>query len=242
MKSVVVIPARYASTRYPGKPLVPLLGRPMLSWVYDIGVSALGKESTYVATDDDRIFDYCVSNGMNVIMTRSDCLTGTDRLADFSRQVSAEIYINLQGDEPMVDPRDILKVVAAKRENYNSVINCYTELSDSEDPCSENIPKVVVSQNGRLLYMSRAAVPGFKDSKNKPANYFKQVCIYAFSPAELDLFSSVKEKGSVERSEDIEILRFLEFDVPVKMLRVDGGSLAVDIPEDVARVEAALGE
>jgi 3-deoxy-manno-octulosonate cytidylyltransferase (CMP-KDO synthetase) len=240
MKAIVVIPARYQSSRFPGKPLVPLLGKPMILWVADLSAKAVGKESVYVATDDKRIADVVTEAGYQVVMTSDQALTGTDRLAEVAYKIEADIYINVQGDEPLLDPSDILKALEEKVRFPQDVINGYCPLSESEDPHSVNIPKVIFTAQKQMIYMSRQAIPGFKDLKNAPAEYYKQVCIYAFSRKELLDYGLHAQKSVIEQSEDIEILRFLEWGQPVRMLETQPGSLAVDVPEDVAKVEEAL--
>ena len=112
-------------------------------------------------------------------------LTGTDRLAEAAESINAEIIVNVQGDEPLVDPEDILKVIDAKLEAPESIINGFSYLNESEDPQSVNIPKVITTEDDQLIYMSRLAIPGYKDNKNAPQRYKKQVCIYAFSKEDL---------------------------------------------------------
>ncbi|WP_319781511.1 3-deoxy-manno-octulosonate cytidylyltransferase [Oceanisphaera sp. IT1-181] len=240
MRSVVMIPARYASSRYPGKPLVNLLDKPMILWVAELSANAVGKENVYIATDDNHIADVVTQAGFQAVMTTDDALTGTDRLAQAAQQIAADIYINVQGDEPLVDPKDILKVRDAKLANMNEVINGFSWVSDHEDPHSVNIPKVITNEQNELIYMSRLALPGFKDRKCAPVRYKKQVCIYAFTKDELTAFSAFGRKSELELSEDIEILRFLELNKTIRMVETQPGSLAVDIPDDVAKVEAAL--
>ncbi len=240
MRSVVVIPARYASSRFPGKPLVPLLGKPMINWVAELSAKAVGPENVYVATDDDRIASTVREAGYNVVMTSSEALTGTDRLAEAARSIDADIYVNVQGDEPLVDPNDILKVISAKESNLSCVVNGFSWVSDNEDPSSVNIPKVITTEGNELVYMSRALIPGYKDKKNSPAAYKKQVCIYAFTGDELRDFLEFGRKSELEACEDIEILRFLEMDKKVLMIETKPGSLAVDAPEDVDKVESAM--
>jgi 3-deoxy-manno-octulosonate cytidylyltransferase (CMP-KDO synthetase) len=240
MRTVVVIPARFASSRYPGKPLVNLLGKPMILWVAALAAKAVGLENTYVATDDDRIAGMVTSAGFQVVLTSPNALTGTDRLAEASEQVEADIFINVQGDEPLVDPLDIISIRDAKLANMDKVINGFSWISSTENALSVNIPKVVTTEKNHLIYMSRAAVPSFKDEKNAPAKYKKQVCIYAFTRDELRAFRNLGRKSELEHNEDIEILRFLEFNKSILMVETRPGSLAVDVPEDVPGVEAAL--
>ena len=240
MKSVVVIPARFKSSRFPGKPLVNLLGKPMILWVAELSAEAVGKENVFVATEDQRIAEVVENAGFNAVMTSTGALTGTDRLAEVVDSIDADIYLNVQGDEPLIDPLDIIKVRDAKLLDMNAVTNGYCWLAEHEDPTSVNIPKVLTAENGSLIYMSRLPIPGFKDPKLAPARYKKQVCIYGFTAGQLKQYAGISRKGATESHEDIEILRFLELGVPVKMIETSAGSLAVDVPEDVAIVEAAL--
>lgn len=240
MRIVGVIPARYKSSRYPGKPLVPLLGKPMIIWVCEGAVGVFGRENLYVATEDERIRDVVETAGFRAIMTSDEHLTGTDRLSEVATKVEADIYVNIQGDEPLVNGDDIQKVISAKRLAPSHVVNAYASLAPDEDPSNVNIPKVVVSASGRLVYMSRLPIPGIKDSRVGAPTYRKQVCIYAFNADELVAFKGHGRKGSQELYEDIEILRFFDLGVPVQMVEVDSGYLAVDRPEDVVAVENAL--
>jgi len=240
MKTVVLIPARYQSSRFPGKPLVPLLGKPMVLWVAELSAKAVGQENVYVATEDTRIFDVVESAGFQALMTTNKALTGTDRLAIASDQIEADIYINVQGDEPLVNPKDILKIRDKKIEQLEAVIIGYSWISNSEDEKSVKIPKVVTNEANKLVYMSRRVLPGFKEAKNAPNQYKKVVCIYAFTKEELYAFKKFGRKSQLEHSEDIEILRFLELDKSIIMVETEGGSLAVDIPSDIVPVEAAL--
>ncbi|MDY6937873.1 MAG: 3-deoxy-manno-octulosonate cytidylyltransferase [Cyanobacteriota bacterium] len=240
MKSIIVIPARYQSSRFPGKPLVPLLGKPMILWVAELSAKAVGQENVYVATEDSRILNLVKSAGFNAVMTSEKAITGTDRLSEAAEKIDADIYINVQGDEPLLNPDDILKIRDQKLDRMESVINGYCWISDSENPESINIPKVITNEHDRLIYMSRKALPGFKNAKNAPNRHKKQVCIYAFTKEELISFKKFGRKSKLEHSEDIEILRFLEMNKSILMVETQGGSLAVDVPEDIAPVEAAL--
>ncbi|KAA0874401.1 3-deoxy-manno-octulosonate cytidylyltransferase [Nitrincola tapanii] len=240
MKVLVVIPARYASSRFPGKPLALLLGKPMILWVAELAARAVGLENICIATDDRRIASIVEGAGYPVAMTSSTAATGTDRLAEVAAQIHADIYVNVQGDEPMLNPTDIHRVIAEKIQSPDQVINAYTPISSSEDPHNPNLPKVIFNELGNLVYMSRQALPGFKDIKNAPSAYYKQVCIYAFNKEELLAFSAFGRKSTLEFSEDIEILRFLELGKSIKMVPVSKGSLAVDVPGDISLVESAL--
>jgi 3-deoxy-manno-octulosonate cytidylyltransferase (CMP-KDO synthetase) len=240
MRIVAVIPARHASSRYPGKPLVPILGVPMVVRVARIAAEAFGNDSVVVATEDLRIKDVVEGAGFKAVMTSDRCHTGTDRLAEAAAVIDADVYVNVQGDEPMLDPAVLRAVVGAHATRPDVVHNGMAVVGADEDVDSVNLPKVIATETNRLVYMSRKALPGFKDPRFAPARHFKQVCVYTFARWHLAAFAAFGRKSTLEGSEDIEILRFLELDVPVQMVEVQGGSLAVDVPEDVARVEAAM--
>ncbi|MFJ4055419.1 3-deoxy-manno-octulosonate cytidylyltransferase [Pseudomonas sp. NPDC089743] len=240
MKTVIVIPARYKSSRYPGKPLVPLLGKPMILWVAELCAKAVPKSDVYIATDDQRIGDVVSNAGFNVVYTSENALTGTDRVAEFALKVKADFYINVQGDEPLIDPQDIINIIEQKRRTPSDIVNGYCCISEDEDVGSVNIPKVIFTEDGRMIYMSRSAIPGYKTSENKPASFFKQVCIYAFGPEDLRKYSEFNRKSTLEQSEDIEILRFLEWGATIRMVKTSPGTYAVDVPSDVDIVEKEL--
>ncbi|KGL64361.1 3-deoxy-manno-octulosonate cytidylyltransferase [Polaribacter sp. Hel1_85] len=241
MRTVGVIPARYKSSRFPGKPLIRLNGIPMIIRVAQIVEKALGKENTYVATDDIQIKNLVESYGFNIVMTSENCLTGTDRVFEFSNKIDADIYVNIQGDEPLLDYNEIIKVVKVKEKNYDYVVNGMCGFTEDENPNNINIPKVIVNKKNELIYMSRLPIPGSKtvDLAEKK-DFKKQVCIYAFNKKELEAFGTQTKKSEIEKHEDIEILRFFDLNIPVLMVETDESSLAVDVIEDVAKVEEVL--
>ncbi|MHB8580441.1 MAG: 3-deoxy-manno-octulosonate cytidylyltransferase [Ignavibacteriaceae bacterium] len=236
-KTVIIIPARFKSSRFPGKPLVDLKGIPMVVRVANICQKVVGKSDVYVATESDKIMEVLKRYHIQGIMTSDNNLTGTDRIAEAMQNIEADIIVNVQGDEPLIIPDDIQKVIDAKIKFSNYVINAMTEFDPETN--NVNIPKVVTNENNELLYMSRSLIPG---SKSMTFNYttFKQVCIYAFTKQELKDFKHFGRKSFVENLEDIEILRFFELGYKVKMIQVSGSSLAVDIPEDVKKIEEKL--
>lgn len=240
MRTIGVIPARYKSSRFPGKPLVEIDGIPMIIRVAKIVAEALGRENTYVATEDERIKDVVAAFGYNVVMTTDNCLTGTDRVWEVAQQIQADVYLNVQGDEPVLDPADILKIAQKKSDFPNHVINGMIAIGPDEDAASVNIPKVLASRNNDLIYMSRNLIPGIKDKALGTPVYMKQVCIYAFNYHELQTYGSATHKAAYEKFEDIEILRFFDYNIPVKMVETSASSLAVDVWEDVAKVEQFL--
>jgi 3-deoxy-manno-octulosonate cytidylyltransferase (CMP-KDO synthetase) len=237
-KVVVVIPARYKSSRFPGKPLAKIKGKEMILWVAEISEKAVGKEFTYIATENEEIANLVKDNGYNVILTSDNCKTGTDRVAEASVEIDADIIINIQGDEPMLNYNDILRVIECKKNNPNFIINCMSDLNSDEDINDKKIPKVVVDGDDNLLYISRSAIPGKKSEKTKKGK--KQICIYAFDKECLKDFYSRKNKTPLEFEEDIEILRFLEMGYKIKMLEVNNDTYAVDYPNDIKIVESKL--
>ena len=239
MKYAVVIPARYQSSRFPGKPLVDICGKPMIQHVWEKCCAAVNKDQVYVATDSDKIAQAVRDFGGQVVMTSSSCLTGTDRLAEANKTLDCDFLINVQGDEPVIDPQNIKKVIDVYLQT-KQVTNAYSKIQTEEEFRSLTVPKTVVSKSGNLLYMSRGPIPLTKEGQFKLA--FKQVCVYAFGRSDLEFFSSMTEKTPLEEVEDIEILRFLESDIAVSMVEVPSGTLAVDVPADVEKVIAFLNK
>jgi 3-deoxy-manno-octulosonate cytidylyltransferase (CMP-KDO synthetase) len=238
MKQVVIIPARFESTRLPGKPLVLIMGKSLIRRVWERSVAAVGANKVFVATDDDRIRQHCNTFGAQVVMTPRDCLTGTDRLFEANKILRADSVINVQGDEPLVNPEDISLIAREHLLNTDIILNGMGLLSDEVEYRSSTVPKVVTTPARKLLYVSRGPIP----SNKKSAFYggFKQICVYGFSAAHLEAFGLRGDKTPLEGTEDIEILRFLEMGFDVQMVEVKSPSIAVDVPEDILRVEAAL--
>tara|TARA_Y100000591_G_C21785651_1_gene673628 strand:- start:436 stop:1185 length:750 start_codon:yes stop_codon:yes gene_type:complete len=238
LKTKIIIPARYGSSRYRGKPLVKILGREMVLRVADICVKVCGLENLYIATDNKKISDTVKRNNYKAVMTSKRCLTGTDRVAEASKKINANIFINVQGDEPTISPSDIKKVIKAKLDNPNHVICGYDKIHKYENPSNKNIPKVVMNLKSELIYISRSIIPGTK--KKTKNNFYKQVCIYAFNKKQLDNFSKQKIKSPIEDIEDIEILRFFDLGIKIKMVKLNSNSVAVDEKSDVKKAEKIL--
>ena len=225
----IIIPARYRSTRFPGKPLAEIAGKPMIQHVWERCMEAVDPEDVFVATDDDRIRKACEGFGASVLMTSDDCLTGTDRVAEAAAQIDHSFIVNVQGGEPMINAKDILTVAEAFRRGDGSVVNAMAPIVDEREYWS---PK------GQLQYMSRAPIPANKAKAFEKAR--KQGCIYAFFREHLVLFSAATEKGPLESIEDIEILRFIEMGIGVSLVELVSTSMAVDTPEDLQQVVRAF--
>ncbi len=234
----VIIPARYKSSRFPGKPLIDICGKPMIQHVWERCCDAVGSDRVYVATEDENIATVVQAFCGQFIMTSDSCLTGTDRLAEANQQLNCDFVINVQGDEPLINPNDIITIINEYIAHPEQVVNAMCKITSQDEFNSLNVPKVVCNKNSSLLYMSRAGVPLSKTGQFKFA--YKQVCIYAFSKSHLELFHTMTDKTPLEKVEDIEILRFLEEGINVKMVEVEQGSLAVDIPSDVDKIVPIL--
>ncbi|QOG04119.1 3-deoxy-manno-octulosonate cytidylyltransferase [Flavobacterium sp. MDT1-60] len=234
MKTVLIIPARYKSSRFPGKPLIVLNGKTMIQRVWEQCSKAFDPNLIFIATENEKILEHCLENGMQCIMTSDNCLTGTDRVAEAAKKINADYYINVQGDEPVINPNDITKIVELLSKSNGEILNGFCEIDNADDYLSVSVPKVVMRQDNRLLYMSRAPIPGNKNNIFQKG--FRQVCIYAFPKEALDVFSKTTEKTPMELEEDIEILRFLEMGYEVKMVKMSKESIPIDNPEDVDKV------
>jgi 3-deoxy-manno-octulosonate cytidylyltransferase (CMP-KDO synthetase) len=237
---LVVIPARYSSSRFPGKPLADLAGKTVLRRCYEQVRKVVPAEQILVATDDDRIAAECRSHDIRYEITSADCLTGTDRVAEVARRNDAEWYVNVQGDEPFLDPRGLKAMLTAieRAPDKCNVLNAYAPITSEEEFRSSTVPKAVVTVGGTLLYISRAAIPTTKALGFRWAN--RQVGLYAFRADVLQVFSRFGGKTPAEELEDIEILRFLELGYQVQMIEVAGNGIAIDTPEDLERARRLL--
>ena len=235
---VVIIPARYDSSRFKGKPLIDLCGVPMIVRTYRQCVKVCPSEKVFVACDDERIKKVCEQYGIKVLMTSSNCLTGTDRVAECAQKVDADVYINVQGDEPVFNAKDLEIFINAVHKFPTEILNGVCEIDDEELFRSPTVPKVVMRADGRLLYISRAAIPTNK--KNEFIKSWRQVCVYAFPKKTLVTFAGQKVKTPLEQIEDIEIIRFLELGLEVRLIPLSSESLAVDVPDDIAQVEQVI--
>jgi len=237
---LVVIPARFQSTRFPGKPLAVLGGYPLIEHVWRRCCQAVSATNVVIATDDDRIAQTATAFGAVVEMTSPSCLTGTDRVAEVASRRTADWYLNVQGDEPFVDPSAVTTVLQAAETALEDVvaINTMSPISTETDFRSESVPKPVVDLRGRLLYISRASIP--TDKRLNFHTAFRQVGLYAFRPSALELYQPNNQKSPLERLEDIEILRLLENSLHVQMVKVPPGGPAVDTPDDLRRAEQYL--
>jgi 3-deoxy-manno-octulosonate cytidylyltransferase (CMP-KDO synthetase) len=237
MTAVGVIPARFGASRFPGKPLAEIAGLPMIQRVYDGVRQAKSLSRVIVATEDERIVRACERFGAEVALTRSDHATGTDRLGEVAQSVDAEILVNIQGDEPLIEGFVVDAAVEALREDPEVPMATVVQALESDALDDPNRVKVVLDRRGRALYFSRSPIPHARGPV--PARW-QHVGLYAYRrPFLLDFVRLPRTPA--EEAEQLEQLRALEHGFPIRCAVVEGWSgIAVDVPEDLARVEARL--
>ena len=239
-KFIVIIPARLKSTRLPNKPLKLINKKPLIYWTWKNCTKVIQKELIYVATDSSKIHNICRKYNIQSINTKSNHLTGTDRVAEASLKISSDMIINLQGDEPLIKPSDIKKFINFAIKNKKVVTNAYALINKKTKVNDTNIPKLVVSKDNFLLYMSRSPIPGSKN-KNYKIKSLKQVCMYGFPKKILKkIFGVNKKKTKLENIEDIELLRVIENGFKVKMLKVNDNKIAIDTPSDLVALKKII--
>ncbi len=240
-KVVVVIPARYGATRLPGKPLVQLAGKPMIQRVYERAKLAQTVARVIVATDDDRIRQAVEAFGGEARMTRADHRTGTERVAEVAAHVEGDVFVNVQGDEPLLDPGALDTAVnALLEEPHAQVATVATPIKTPADIMDPNVCKVVLDFDGNALYFSRAPIPWVRDTTSKiQVRHLKHLGLYVFQRDALLEYPTLPQ-GELERIEQLEQLRWLENGVKIRVAEVEHDAVSVDVPEDVARVEKLL--
>lgn len=238
---IAVIPARYDSSRFPGKPLASIAGKPMIQHVIERARQARRVSRIIVATDDDRIRATVSSFGGESVMTRRDHRSGTERIAEVAVHTPAEIYVNVQGDEPLISPDVIDAAVDAISSDAEvQVATLCVPISQPAKIMDPNVVKVVADFDGNALYFSRAPIPWVRDaSQPVAARHFKHIGIYAFRRAALLEFPTLPP-GELEHLEQLEQLRWLENGYRIRVGECDYTGVAVDVPADVPRVEEFL--
>jgi 3-deoxy-manno-octulosonate cytidylyltransferase (CMP-KDO synthetase) len=238
MKALGIIPARYGSTRFPGKPLALLAGKPMVQWVYERATQAELLNEVIVATDDERIFDAVRKFGGRVVMTRADHPSGSDRIAEVAAQSDAEIIVNIQGDEPLIEPAAIDLGVKILLNNPAAQVGTLVRpILDAADLRNPNIVKVALAQDHTALYFSRSAIPFCRGVQTdaewlQQHTYFKHIGLYIFQRYMLLQF--VKwPLGVLERVESLEQLRLLEHGVKIHVAVTEYEARSVDTAEDL---------
>jgi len=241
VKVVVVIPARYASTRLPGKPLVSLAGKPMIQRVYERATLAKRANRVVVATDDERIVKAVEAFGGEARMTRSDHRTGTERVAEVAAHEEGQVFVNVQGDEPLLDPMALDTAVDSLLEEPAAAIGTVaTPIKAPADIMDPSVVKTVLDFDGNALYFSRAPIPWVRDTASKiQVRHLKHLGLYVFQREALLEYPTLPQ-GELERIEQLEQLRWLENGWKIRVAEVEHDAVSVDVPEDVARVGKLL--
>jgi len=241
MNAIGIIPARYASSRFPGKPLADILGKPMIQWVYERACRAKLLEKVVVATDDQRIFDAVTNFNGNVVMTSPTAANGTERIAEVTQNLDAKLIVNIQGDEPLIDPDVIDQLVVLMKENPAAPVGTLVKkIEDAENLINPNIPKVVVDKDFYALYFSRSIIPFHRDRADqrkwiRNEKYYQHIGLYIYRREFLLKFVKLP-MSNLERIERLEQLRILENGYKIKVALTETDSIGVDVPSDIDRV------
>jgi 3-deoxy-manno-octulosonate cytidylyltransferase (CMP-KDO synthetase) len=240
---VIVIPARFGSTRLPGKPLAMLAGKPMIQRVYERAKMAQRANRVIVATDDERIVQVVQDFGGTVRMTRSDHRTGTERVAEVAAHEKGDVFVNVQGDEPLLDPNAVDTAVDALLEEPAAAIaTVATLIKTPADIMDPHVVKTVLDFDNNGLYFSRAPIPWVRDTASKiQVRHLKHLGLYVFQRDALLEYPTLPQ-GELERIEQLEQLRWLENGWKIRVAEVQHDAVSVDVPDDVTRVEKLLQE
>lgn len=242
MKRVVVIPARYASTRLPGKPLLHIGGKPLLQWVYERARKSRLAHDVLIATDDERIRKASRAFGAEAIMTDPTLPSGTDRVFAAIHDREGDLIINLQGDEPFIEASIIDQLFSAMEDGVAEMATLCCPLTDEREYLDPNTVKVVIDHTGLALYFSRSPIPFFRTPKSElrtPNSSYKHIGIYGFTRSFLQQFVSM-QKSPLEETESLEQLRVLENGFRIKVIITEYDGLGIDTPEDLERARALL--
>ena len=236
MKQIIVIPARMKGTRLPGKPLIKILGKTVIQHVWERCTEVMEKKNIFVATEDEIIVKHCNENKINCVLTKP-AETAIDRIKFFSDEIKADSYLNVQGDEPIVNTKDITTLI-----NYNKKYPARVVFGKAKANLDEfndySKAKVVCDLEGKLLYSSRAGIP--LNNKGKFVSAERAIWLYAFNKNALDKYNSYSSKTHLDMLEDNEIIRFLEINIPVYCVDMIGDSWAIDEKKDLKIVEERL--
>lgn len=237
MRCLIVVPARMGSTRFPGKPLCDLAGKPMVQWVVERAEASGVADRTVVATPDLEIVQACERFGAEAVLTSGDHRTGTDRVAEVARSIEADVYVNVQGDEPLLRPETIEACARPLLDDGQIQMGSVFSECTEDELDNPDVVKVVTGRDGYALYFSRSLIPYRGESGPEPVK--KHVGIYAYSRAVLESFAQWPQ-SPLEMAEALEQLRFLENGTRIKMSRGEGSEMAVDTPEQADAVRSIL--
>ena len=240
MRVLGVIPARYASSRLPGKPIVDILGKPMIWWVYQQAVGVKEFDAVLVATDDKRIMDVCSEYGMNAVMTSKDGACLIDRLHELSDRYDYDYYVSMNGDEPLIEGSNVHYVLPKDVERSRPVVRGLMRIfKDPVEVIDPGNMKIVCDDDGRLIYISRSPIP--YPHKTSEFTYKKYVGVECYNKSALDFYAST-QPGALEKIEDLGTLRFLEHGIDVYYTLVESASLSVDTERDLEKVRHIMHE
>jgi 3-deoxy-manno-octulosonate cytidylyltransferase (CMP-KDO synthetase) len=240
MKILGIIPARFASTRFPGKPLIDLNGKSMIQRVYEQAKKADSLTEVYVATDDHQIYEAVIAFGGNVILTSDQHQSGTDRCAEVAEKMNGyDAVINIQGDEPLIDPNQINLVAACFDMPETELATLVKEIKHKEELFNINTPKVILNIKGEAIYFSRQVIPNLKnidpDDYLNHHTFYKHIGIYGYKTSTLKLIAQLP-LSTLEKAEMLEQLRWIENGFKIKVAITNHESLAIDTPEDVNKI------
>ena len=241
MKVIAVIPARYASIRFPAKLMQDLGGKTVISRTYEAAINTNLFDDVFVVTDSDLIFDEIVSQGGKAIRSSKEHESGSDRIAEAVSNLDVDIVVNVQGDEPFIDKDSLEKLVQVYKNDFNyevDLVSLMREITDIQDIQNPNNVKVVVDQSGFALYFSRSVIP-YPREINVGVRYFQHIGIYAFRKQALLDFYHLPMK-SLEASEKLEQLRYLEYGKRIKMVETNHAGIGIDTPEDLEKARRLL--
>lgn len=246
-KIVAVIPARYSSSRFPGKPLALINGKSMIRTVYDNIKKSDSLDNVFVATDDERIEQECIKNRLNYVITDVNLKSGTDRIAQAVEKlgIDPDIIINVQGDEPLINPKIITNLIKNLKESECDVGTVITKITDKNELFSDSVVKVVTNENNIALYFSRSTIPYLRDIDNyhwhEKYNFYKHIGIYAYTKNALKRFVELSP-SSLEMAENLEQLRLLQDGAEYYCYETDAMLAGVDYPEDIKKIEKILND
>lgn len=233
MKIVGVIPARYKSSRFPGKPLADICGKTMIQRVYEESSKVKYFDQVIVATESEIIYDKCQELDIKVMLTSDSHPTGTDRVAEVAQKIDADLYVIIMGDEPLLKASDINKLIESICTNQSDAVMLTERFKNPVDVANMTTIKLAINDHGYLIFMSRAVIPYPKEALDY--NLFKNVGCYALKKETLDFYLKTKP-GNIERAEGIELLRLLENHKKVLTVEIESESMSVDTQKDLERV------
>ncbi len=238
MRIIGVIPSRYESSRFPGKPLALINGKPMIYWVYNQAIKVRAIDRLVVATDDDRIFNTCLEYDMDVMMTSKDIVTGADRVAEVAEKTDGDIYLNIQGDEPLIQPEAIEQVIdAISADESIYYLGLRAHFDDREEWLAKNTVKTITDDEGYAMYFSRSPIPSDDYTKS-----YRVLGMYGYRKDFLLEFKKIGLSTLEKAERGVEMLRAMQAGYKVKLIDTKYHTIGVDLPEHIKLVEEKMKE